>query len=144
VVPSTATEATIDDALTDILDGTSTNLIDDAETSPSWLTKDSSNRTPKKTLNRACVREPDVGARTPALEATDPVVSPCHHEAKPVNELDVAYEAIPEAERQTWYERADQALEAAGMPEWMRIMPTVKEMAFRLWVGSTIPGVATG
>jgi hypothetical protein len=98
----------------------------------------------KKTLNRACAREPDAGARTPALEVTHPMVLLCHHEKQPVNEIDVAYEAIPEAERQTWYERADQALEAAGMPEWMHITPTVKEMAFRMWMGSTIPGVATG
>ncbi len=61
-----------------------------------------------------------------------------------INELDVAYEAIPEGERQTWYERADRALEAAGMPEWMRITPTVKEMALRLWVGETIPAFASG
>jgi hypothetical protein len=143
-VPSTATEATLDEMLTDILDGTSTDPIDDAETSPPWLTKDSPTRTSKETLNRACVREPDAGARTPVLEVTNPVVSWGHHEKKPVNDLDVAYEAIPEAERQTWYERADQVLEATGMPEWMRITPTVKEMALRMWVGSTIPGVATG
>jgi hypothetical protein len=61
-----------------------------------------------------------------------------------VNDLDVAYAEIPEAERTTWYERADRALEAAGMPEWMRITPTVKEMALRMWVGTTIPGTATG
>jgi hypothetical protein len=72
------------------------------------------------------------------------VVSPCHHEEKPINELDVAYEAIPKAERETWYERADRVLEATGMPEWMRIAPTVKEMALRLWVGTMIPGVANG
>jgi hypothetical protein len=75
---------------------------------------------------------------------TNPVISWGHHEKKPVNELDVAYEAIPETERQTWYERADRALTAAGLPEWMRIAPTVKEMALRMWVGSTIPGMATG
>ncbi|WP_143301775.1 hypothetical protein [Candidatus Entotheonella palauensis] len=57
---------------------------------------------------------------------------------------DVAYEAIPEAERGVWYESADRALEAAGMPEWMRITPTVKEAALRLWIGSTIPALASG
>jgi hypothetical protein len=56
----------------------------------------------------------------------------------------VAYAEIPEVEREWWCERADRALEAAGMPEWMRIAPTVKEMALRLWVGTTISGVATG
>jgi hypothetical protein len=169
--PSMAPQATIDE--------TQIGTIDDTETSPSWITKNSSNKSSNKILKRACVREPDAGARTHALETTEPVVTPHpeakpvnelnvayeaipeaerqtwlettdpevapgHPEAKPVNELDAAYEAIPEAERQTWYERADQALEAAGMPEWMRITPTVKEMALRLWVGATIPGVATG
>ncbi len=61
-----------------------------------------------------------------------------------VNELDAAYESIPEVERAAWYERADEALEAAGMPGWMRIAPTVKEAALRMWVGSTIPGLAPG
>jgi hypothetical protein len=132
------TEVTIDETPIDIFDGTSPDPIDDAETSPSWLTKDSSNRTSKKTLNRACVREPDAEARTHALEDHKPA------EPRVVNDLDVAYADIPEAERDTWYERADRALAAAGMPEWMRIAPTVKEAALRLWVGTTIPGVATG
>ncbi len=48
-----------------------------------------------------------------------------------VNELDAAYEAIPEAERGAWCERADRALEAAGMPEWMRITPTDGEATAR-------------
>jgi hypothetical protein len=134
--PSMAPQATIDE--------TQIGIIDDTETASSWITKKSSNKSSNKILKRACVREPDAGARTHALETTEPVVPPCHPEEKPVNELDAAYEAIPEAERQTWYERADQALEAAGMPDWMRIAPTVKEMALRLWVGATIPGVATG
>ena len=134
--PSMDPEATIDETQTDSIDG--------AEISPSWITKVSATESSNEILNRAYVREPDAGARTPALEVTHPVVSWGHHEKKPVNDLDVAYEAIPEAERQTWYERADQALEATGMPEWMRITPTVKEMALRMWVGSTIPGVATG
>ncbi len=60
------------------------------------------------------------------------------------NELEVAYETIPEAERRTWYERAEQQLAAAGMPSWLRIVPTVKEAALRLWVGTTIPGLAAG
>jgi hypothetical protein len=102
------------------IDETQTGLIDDAKTAPTWITKDSSIKNANKILNHACVRELDAGARTHALETPEPVVSPCHHEEKPVNELDAAYEAIPAAERQTWYERADRALEAAGMPEWMR------------------------
>ncbi len=32
----------------------------------------------------------------------------------PVNELDLAYSTIPEAERDTWYERVDRALAAAS------------------------------
>ncbi|PON11334.1 hypothetical protein C2W62_45390 [Candidatus Entotheonella serta] len=68
----------------------------------------------------------------------------CHLGEKPVNELDAAYEAIPETERGAWYEQADRALEAAGMPGRMRIAPTVKEAALRMWVGSTIPGLAPG
>ncbi len=56
----------------------------------------------------------------------------------------MAYEAIPETERQSWYERADRALEATGVPEWMRITAVVKEMALTLWVGSTIPALASG
>ncbi|WP_179131382.1 hypothetical protein [Candidatus Entotheonella palauensis] len=53
-----------------------------------------------------------------------------------------AHEAIPEAERGAWYERAEQALADLEIPEWMRIVPTVKEMALRLWVGATIPALA--
>jgi len=142
--PSILPEATPDETQTDTIDDAQTDTIDDAEVSPSWITKNSPTKDSNKILSRARVREPDAGARAHALETTSPVVSPCHHEKKPVNELDVAYEAIPEAERETWYERADRALEAAGMPEWMRITPTVKEMALRMWVGATIPGVTTG
>jgi hypothetical protein len=96
------------------------------------------NQNLKKTLNRACVREPDAGARPPALEDHKPV------EPRVVNDLDVAYADIPEAERDTWYERAERALADAGMPEWMRITPTVKATAVRMWLGATIPGIATG
>ncbi len=120
-------------------------VMDDA---PIDLPKELKEELPK----RACEGEPDEEARQPAPSTAEPVVPACHHgtEAEPVeaaavvNELDVAYEAIPEAERESWYEKADQALENAGMPEWMRITPTVKEMALRLWVATTIPGWATG
>jgi hypothetical protein len=138
--PSMVLEATTDETQPDTIDNAPTDTIDDAEASPSWLTKDSPTKPSNKILNRAGVREPDAGARIPALEVTKPVVSPCHHETKPVNELDVAYTAIPEAERQTWYERADQALAAAGMPEWMRITPTVKATAVRIWLGEVTSG----
>ena len=37
--------------------------------------------------------------------------------------------------RQTWYERANRALAAAGMSGWMRITPTVQAAAVRLWMG---------
>ncbi|ETX03706.1 MAG: hypothetical protein ETSY1_46395 (plasmid) [Candidatus Entotheonella factor] len=95
-----------------------------------------SGRSPDRSSKRACASEPDEEARS---HPPDPKSG-----KEAVNELDVAYETIPEGERQTWYERADRTLEAAGMPEWMRITPTVKEMALRLWVGETIPGLATG
>lgn len=72
------------------------------------------------------------------------MISECDYGGKPDNELDVAYAAIPEAERESWYERADQALENAEMPDWMRITPAVKEMALRLWVGATIPPLHRG
>ncbi|ETW93839.1 MAG: hypothetical protein ETSY1_37460 [Candidatus Entotheonella factor] len=94
--------------------------------------------------NRACEGEPEGGTRQPALEAAEAVVPACHHGEQAINELDAAYEAIPEAERETWLERAEQALADLGMPEWMRIVPTVKEMALTLWVGQTIPGLAPG
>jgi hypothetical protein len=135
-VPSMAPEA--------ILDETQTGIIDNEEASRSWITKKSSTQDTNQLLKRACVREPGAGARTHALETTNPGVPQGHHGEKPIHELDVAYAEIPEAERATWYERADQALEAAGMPEWMRITPTVKEMALRLWVGTTIPELANG
>ena len=61
-----------------------------------------------------------------------------------VNDLDVAYADIPEAERDMWYERADRALAAAGVPEWMRIAPTVKAAAVRMWGGELRPIPATG
>ena len=99
------------------------------------VNKNSSNRTSKKTLNRACVREPDAEARTHALEDHKPA------EPRVVNDLDVAYADIPEAERDTWYERADRALAAAGMPEWMRITPTVKAAAVRMWRDEGVSGV---
>jgi hypothetical protein len=80
------------------------------------------------------------------LRSPGPLKLEDHKPAEPhvVNDLDAAYADIPEAERDAWYERADRALAATGMPEWMCITPTVKEMALRLWVGATIPGVETG
>ncbi len=93
----------------------------------------------------ACASEPEAGAHTHPLEdrkAEIPVVTECHH--GDAGDLDEAYAAIPEADREAWYERADRALESAGMPDWVRIAPTVKEMAVRLWVGSTIPALASG
>jgi hypothetical protein len=137
-VPSMSPAATIDETPIDILDGTSTDPIDDAETSPSWLTKDSPTKTSNKLPNRACVREPDAGARPPALEDHKPA------EPRVVNDLDVAYADIPEAERDTWYERADRALAATGLPEWMRITPTVKAAAVRMWLGEITPARAMG
>ena len=97
--------------------------------------KDSPTKTSNKLLNRACVREPDAGARPPVLENHNP------EEPHVVNDLDMAYADIPEAERDTWYERADRALAAAGMPEWLRITPTVKAAAVRMWLDEGASGV---
>lgn len=33
---------------------------------------------------------------------------------------------------------------AAGLAEWTRITAVVKEAALKLWVGQTIPGLASG
>ncbi len=101
-------------------------------------------RSPERSTKRTCPGEPAGGARPPALETTNSVVSADHHGEKPVNELDAAYAEIPEAERETWYERAERALAETGMPEWMRIVPTVKEAAWRLWAGTSLPGLAPG
>jgi len=84
------------------------------------------------------VREPDAGARPPALEDHKPA------DPRVVNDLDVAYAGIPEAERNTWYERAERALAAAGMPEWMHITPTVKAAAVRMWWGLEPVTIASG
>ncbi|ETW95412.1 MAG: hypothetical protein ETSY1_30760 [Candidatus Entotheonella factor] len=142
--PSMAGQASTDEAASVTIDG--------AESPPSWKTMGSSMNYSIEISNRACEGEPEEEARQPALETAEPEVPSCHlgAEAKSiemeavVNELDMAYEAIPEAERGTWYERADRALEAAGMAEWMRITAVVKEAALKLWVGSTIPAFASG
>jgi hypothetical protein len=126
-------EVAMDGQPTPAIEGTETAAIDGINVVPS-LTE----RSPEKNTKSAGGREPDAGARPHALEDHKPT------ESRVVNDLDAAYAEIPEAERYTWYERAERALAAAGMPEWMRITPTVKEMALRIWVGSTIPGVATG
>ncbi len=101
-------------------------------------------RSPERSTKRTCPGEPAGGARQPALETAEPEVPACHHGKQSVNELDVAYAEIPEAERGDWYERAERALAETGMPEWMRIVPTVREMALRLWVDKMIPGAASG
>jgi hypothetical protein len=106
--------------------------------SPSWLTKDSPTKTSKKILNRACTCELEREARTHALEDHKPAEPPV------VNDLDAAYAEIPEAERDAWYERADQALAAAGMPDWMRIAPMVKAAAVQMWLAELVPMQATG
>lgn len=131
-----ARQAAIDEAVDVTIDG--------EETASSWKTKRSSMDDTIESPNRAREGEPAGGPRQPAPPTVEPGVPPGPHGENIVNELDAAYEAIPEAEREAWYEWADQALEAAGMPEWMRITPTVKEMALRLWVGSTMPAFASG
>jgi hypothetical protein len=120
------------------IDDTPTSTIDDAEASSTWITKNSSTKDSNKILNRACASEPEGATRTHTLED--------HKSADPrvVNDLDVAYAEIPEAERDTWYERADRALAAAGMPDWMRIAPTVKAAAVRMWCGLEPVTMASG
>jgi hypothetical protein len=108
------------------MDGQQTTPIDGINFVPSLT-----GRSPDKDSKSACACEPGGGARTHALEDHKPEKQPV------VNDLDVAYAEIPEAERETWYERADRALEAAGMPDWMRIAPMVKEIAVQMWVRAT-------
>lgn len=143
---SMGAEVTMDRQQPPAIDGVETAPIDEVETAPI----DGVEITPclktvkntKKTPKSARASEPDAGALTLALEDRKPEHPKAEEKAE--TELDAAYEAIPEAERATWVERADRALAAAGMPEWMRIVPTVKEMALRLWVGETIPAFAPG
>ncbi len=136
---STAGGGVVDEAADDVIDGEAS--------SSSWKTKGSSkNDTKKRSSMRACASEPGAEARQLALETAAAATSPETAAAagEVVNELDVAYEAIPASERQVWYQRADRALEAAGVAEWMRITAVVKEAALRLWVGTTIPALASG
>jgi len=132
VVPIGAKVA-MDGQQTAPIDGIETALIDGIDVVPS-LTE----RSPDKNTKSACACEPEGEARPHALEDHKPV------EPRVVNDLDVAYAEIPEAERATWYERADRALAAAGMPEWMRIAPTVKAAAVRMWLAELVPMQATG
>jgi hypothetical protein len=123
------TEVLMDGQQTTAIDGIGTASIDRIDIVPS-LTE----RSPDINTKSACAREPEGGARPHALENHKPAEPPV------VNDLDVAYAEIPEAERDTWYKRADRALAAAGMPEWMRITPTVKAAAVRMWLGETTSG----
>ncbi|MCA8837596.1 MAG: hypothetical protein K8963_07070, partial [Proteobacteria bacterium] len=142
-------DVAIDEQLSAAIDGIDAATIDGCDFVPSLAV-----RSPKIDTKSACASEPERGAHTPALETEEPVVTSCHHgaasmparpsspemtvtPAEEASDLDAAYAAIPEAERETWCERADRALEAAGMPDWLRIAPTVREMALRLWVGDT-------
>ena len=129
-VVSMGAEVVMDGQQTTAIDGTEIAAIDGINVVPSLT-----DRSPEKNPKSACVRGPDAGARPPALEDHKPT------EPHVVNDLDAAYADIPEAERDTWYERADQALAAAGMPEWMRITPTVKAEAVRMWLDEGASGV---
>jgi hypothetical protein len=132
-VVSMGAEVAMDGQQTTAIEGTETAAIDGINVVPS-LTE----RSPNINTKRACVREPEAEARPPALKDHKPA------EPHVVNDLDVAYADIPEAERDTWYERADRALAAAGMPEWMRITPTVKAAAVRMWCELESAAVALG
>lgn len=104
------------------------------------LPKDLNTKLPKS----ACESEPSGEARQRLLETPETEVTSSHLGESVVNELDVAYEAIPEPERETWLEKARRALTAEGWPEFALIKPTLMEHALRLWVGSTVPGFASG
>ena len=126
------------------VEGTADAVIDDEASSSSWKTmRSSKDYSKKRSPKRAGEGEPSGEARMPALEDEEPVVTDCHHE-KIVNDLDAAYEAIPETERETWLAKARRALADEGVAEYMQILPTVMERALRLWVGSTIPALAPG
>ncbi len=100
-VPAAAAEGPADERAADA-------VIDGEASSSSWKTMGSSmGSTKKRAPKRGCAREPSGGARTHPLEDAEPEVTRCHLGEKPVNELDAAYEAIPETERGAWYERAD-------------------------------------
>jgi hypothetical protein len=122
-------EVAMDGQQATAIEGTKTASIDRVNVVPS-LTE----RSPDINTKNACACEPEGEARTPALED--------HKSAEPpvVNDLDAAYAEIPEAERDAWYERADRELAAAGMPDWMRIAPTVKAAAVRMWLGEITSG----
>ena len=55
-----------------------------------------------------------------------------------MNEVEVAYSAIPEAEREGWYKRAARAMAESGVPIWLRIKPMIQEAAVRMWLGETV------
>jgi hypothetical protein len=132
-VVSMGAEVAMDGQQIPAIEGTETAPIDGVNVVPS-LTE----RSPDKHTKRACACESEGEARPPALENHKLTAPPV------VNDLDVAYADIPEAERYTWYERADRALAATGMPEWMRIAPTVKAAAVRMWCGLEPVTIASG
>ena len=53
----------------------------------------------------------------------------------PVSELDVAYEAIPAAVRPDLEAAAHEQLSAAGVPGFLHIVPTIRDVMVRLWLG---------
>ncbi len=103
---------------------------------------------------RECARELGGGARTHPLEDTKPEVTLCHLGTEPSEavaaeaaapaartgweDVDAAFELIPEAEKPSWIERAKQGLRDQGTPWLEACVPVVRSMAFRLW-GLGIP-----
>lgn len=154
VVPKPAEPVAVAAAMEDVatIEGEPSPACERAETAPNDgvnVVPCISERSPDKNSQRARVSEPKAGARSHTLETAPGPARPSSPKvtvtvASDANDLDAAYAAIPEAERAAWYERADVVLANAGMPEWMRITPTVKEMAVRLWVGATVPWAAMG
>lgn len=102
--------------------------IDGAEPAPSWITRRSSKRSSERSPKSACVREPNKGARPHPLAA-----APAQRPA--VNELDAAYQQIPEGVRPKLEAAAHERLSAEGVPGFLRIVPTIRDVMVRLWLG---------
>ncbi|PON17872.1 hypothetical protein C2W62_10965 [Candidatus Entotheonella serta] len=103
-----------------------------------------SGRSTERAAKRACEGEPNKETRSHALETASLVVSRCYHGEQPVNELDAAYEAIPEAERPQLEAQAQERLIADGVPGFMRIVPPIRDVMVRLWRGELVPVAASG
>ncbi len=141
-----AEASTVYDAATE---GAADAVIDGAEAAPSWIAKRSPKRSSIESPKRGCAREPDGGARAHPLETGDPEVTSCHLGVKQAaaaaagtampatatgwDDVDVAFELIPQTERLSWLERSRQMLRDQGTPWLETCVPVVRSLAFRLW-----------